>query len=86
MADTPLNNQLIEYRLDELMKLSNEILTKMDDSQKVFNEHVTQDAIVAEKLAALIEEKKSNGGLWAGIGGAAAGAGSFLYALMSGGK
>jgi hypothetical protein len=34
----------------------------------------------------LMDERKSSGGLWAGLSGAGLGLGSFLYALFGGAK
>lgn len=84
--DTPINNQLIEYRLAELAKMGQMIIDKLDDHLTAFNNHTREDAIVAEQIKQLIEEKKSNAGLWAGLGGAASGVGAFLYALVTGGR
>lgn len=82
--DTPMNNALIEYRLAELAKMCQTILDKMDESSVAFNNHVREDIIIAEHLKQLMEERKDSRGLWAGIGGAAAGAASAIYAFVKG--
>lgn len=82
--DTPVNSALIEYRLAELAKMSQIILDKLDESSAAFNNHVREDTIVAEHLKQLMEEKKDSRGMWAGVGGAIAGAASAVYAYIKG--
>jgi hypothetical protein len=74
----------MEYRLEELSKMGQTIIDKLDDHLASFNNHIREDAILAEQVKQMMEEKKSNAGLWAGIGGAASGIGAFLYALVTG--
>ena len=90
---TPMSNQFMEFRFDKIDSTNMQIVGLLERLETKFNNHITEDAIVAERLrVALVDlsdikaEKKSNAGLWAGVGGAASGAGAFVYALLTGGK
>lgn len=83
--DTPINNQLIEYKLGELFTQNKQMLDKMDDFLAAFNSHTRDDAVMADRLVRLEEDRKSSVGLWAGVTGAVTAAGSVLYAILFGG-
>ena len=78
---TPIN-QFIEYRLDELKSMVLEVLAKQDDHLANFNNHIREDAIMAEQIRALMEEKRSDAGLWAGLAGVGTAVGSFIYSMF----
>ena len=82
--DTPVNSALIEYRLAELAKMGESILTKLDEHQLIMSNHFKDDAIVAEQLKQVVEDRKDSRGMWAGVGGAIAGAASAAYAYIKG--
>lgn len=86
---TPMNNQFIEFRFDKMERTLDDIFQLLKENSIEFKNHVVEDKITHEQvrtLLPLLEEKRSNAGLWAGIGGAASGVGAFLYALVTGGK
>ena len=84
--DTPINNQLIEYKLGELFAQNNKLLDKMDNFLTAFNAHTSDDAVMADRLVRLEEDRKAAVGMWSGVGGALAAAGSVVYAAIFGGK
>jgi hypothetical protein len=73
MSDTPPNNQLIMYRLDELRTQQTQVLEKIDEFMGQFSAHVKDDAIIADRLARAEASSKERPGLWIAIVGAATG-------------
>ena len=73
MSDTPPNNQLIMYRLDELRSQQEQVLEKMDSFMDQFSKHVQEDAIIADRLSRAEASSKERPGLWIAIVGAATG-------------
>lgn len=84
--DTPINNQLIEYKLTELFNQNDRLLNKMDDFLTAFHNHTREDAILADRMVRLEEDRKAQVGMWSGVGGAIAAALSVVYALVFGGS
>ncbi len=73
MTDTPPNNQLIMYRLDELRIQQTEMLDKMDEFLSEFAKHVRDDAIIADRLERAEASAKERPGLWLGVVGTISG-------------
>lgn len=84
--DTPPNMDLLVYKMDEMREGQKQMHDMFSEFMASFNSHIREDTIIAEQLRVVIEERKSNAGVWAGLGGVAAGAGSFIYALFGGAK
>lgn len=80
--DTPPNMDLLIYKIGEVREDQRQFKEMLSEFLSTFNNHLREDTIVAEQLRVVIEERKSNSGLWSGLAGVGAGVGAFIYALF----
>lgn len=84
--DTPPNMDLLVYKIDELREGQRQTHEMFSEFMASFNTHIREDTIMAEQVRQMMEEKRSNAGIWSGLAGAATGIGAFVYAIFGGGK
>lgn len=81
---TPINNQLIKYQLEDLHNQGNKIIDKMDQFLEAFNAHTKDDAVMADRLLRLEEDRKASIGLWSGVVGGAVAAVTAIHHFFKG--
>jgi hypothetical protein len=79
---TPMSNQFLEFRFDKIDSTLQTIMDHIEANGRDFNNHKREDAILNEQVRVLMEEKRSNAGLWAGIAGVGTAVGSFIYSVF----
>ena len=81
--DTPVNNQLILYRLDEMRAQNKAVLDKMDSFLAAFNEHKRDDAILGAEVLRLAESSKNRPGMWVSVVSAGAAIATVIVSIFS---